>query len=254
MNELGLVAAPPRLRRSHGYVLFSKYSVELATHVLKLALYFLPCRPSSTVEAEGARKKAASTLRGDMAEKIYVGEYASAYDAAKSSACVDLGVPYQSIQVRLDIMHPGFVPAARQQRREIIEVSEELHEVEAEVRASKEATALLARARLANERRQSASEAARAREIQALKAAAAAQIERQKDEVERQKDEAAKEREKIMRLMDRDRVDEIAEVKSRHREATAKLEEKLAAAEAAGIAMLVKHAEEKKNWQRPLRH
>jgi hypothetical protein len=143
-------------------------------------------------------------------------------------------------------MHPGFVPAARQQRREIIEVSEELHEVEAEARASKEATALLARARLANERRQSASEAARAREIQALEAAAAAQIERQKDEVERQKDEAAKEREKIMRLMDRDRVDEIAEVKSRHREATAKLEEKLAAAEAAGIAMLVKHAEEKK--------
>jgi hypothetical protein len=118
-----------------------------------------------------------------MAEKIYVGEYASAYDAAKSSACVDLGVPYQSIQVRLDIMHPGFVPA---------EVSEELHEVEAEARASKEATALLARARLANERRQSASEAARAREIQALEAAAAAQIERQKDEVERQKDEAAK--------------------------------------------------------------
>ena len=105
---------------------------------------------------------------------------------------------------------------------------------------------MLARARLANERRQSASEAARAREIQALEAAAAAQIERQKDEVERQKDEAAKEREKIMRLMDRDRVDEIAEVKSRHREATAKLEEKLAAAEAAGIAMLVKHAEEKK--------
>jgi hypothetical protein len=134
-------------------------------------------------------------------------------------------------------MHPGFVPAARQQRREIIEVSEELHEVEAEARASKEATALLARVRLANERRQSASEAARAREIQALEAAAAAQIERQKDE-------AAKEREKMMRLMDR--VEEIAEVNSRHREATAKLEEKLAAAEAAGIAMLVKHAEDKK--------
>jgi len=172
-----------------------------------------------------------------MAEKIYVGEFASAWDAAKSSACVDLGVSYQSIQFRLDLMHPGFVPAARQQRREIIEVSEDLHEVEAEARASKEATALLARVRLANERRQSASEAARAREIQALEAAAAAQIERQKDE-------AAKEREKMMRLMDR--VEEIAEVKSRHREATAKLEEKLAAAEAAGIAMLVKHAEDKK--------
>ena len=172
-----------------------------------------------------------------MAEKIYVGEFASAWDAAKSSACVDLGVSYQSIQFRLDLMHPGFVPAARQQRREIIEVSEELHEVEAEARASKEATALLARVRLANERRQSASEAARAREIQALEAAAAAQIKRQKDE-------AAKEREKMMRLMDR--VEEIAEVNSRHREATAKLEEKLAAAEAAGIAMLVKHAEDKK--------
>ena len=78
-----------------------------------------------------------------MAEKIYVGEFASAWDAAKSSACVDLGVSHQSIQFRLDIMHPGFVPAARQQRREIIEVSEELHEVEAEARASKEATALI---------------------------------------------------------------------------------------------------------------
>jgi DNA repair exonuclease SbcCD ATPase subunit len=206
-------------------------------HVLKLAFHFLPFSPPSTVEAEEARKKAAKTIRGDMAEKIYVGEFASAWDAAKSSACVDLGVSHQSIQFRLDIMHPGFVPAARQQRREIIEVSEELHEVEAEARASKEATALLARVRLANERRQSASEAARAREIQALEAAAAAQIERQKDE-------AAKEREKMMRLMDR--VEEIAEVKSRHREATAKLEEKLAAAEAAGIAMLVKHAEDKK--------
>jgi DNA repair exonuclease SbcCD ATPase subunit len=206
-------------------------------HVLKLALHFLPFSPPSTVEAEEARKKAAKTIRGDMAEKIYVGEFASAWDAAKSSACVDLGVSHQSIQFRLDIMHPGFVPAARQQRREIIEVSEELHEVEAEARASKEATALLARVRLANERRQSASEAARAREIQALEAAAAAQIERQKDE-------AAKEREKMMRLMDR--VEEIAEVNSRHREATAKLEEKLAAAEAAGIAMLVKHAEDKK--------
>ena len=206
-------------------------------HVLKLAFHFLPFSPPSTVEAEEARKKAAKTIRGDMAEKIYVGEFASAWDAAKSSACVDLGVSYQSIQFRLDLMHPGFVPAARQQRREIIEVSEELHEVEAEARASKEATALLARVRLANERRQSASEAARAREIQALEAAAAAQIKRQKDE-------AAKEREKMMRLMDR--VEEIAEVKSRHREATAKLEEKLAAAEAAGIAMLVKHAEDKK--------
>jgi len=206
-------------------------------HVLKLALHFLPFSPPSTVEAEEARKKATKTLRGDMAEKIYVGEFASAWDAAKSSACVDLGVSYQSIQFRLDLMHPGFVPAARQQRREIIEVSEDLHEVEAEARASKEATALLARVRLANERRQSASEAARAREIQALEAAAAAQIERQKDE-------AAKEREKMMRLMDR--VEEIAEVNSRHREATAKLEEKLAAAEAAGIAMLVKHAEDKK--------
>jgi DNA repair exonuclease SbcCD ATPase subunit len=206
-------------------------------HVLKLAFHFLPFSPPSTVEAEEARKKAAKTIRGDMAEKIYVGEFASAWDAAKSSACVDLGVSHQSIQFRLDIMHPGFVPAARQQRREIIEVSEELHEVEAEARASKEATALLARVRLANERRQSASEAARAREIQALEAAAAAQIERQKDE-------AAKEREKMMRLMDR--VEEIAEVNSRHREATAKLEEKLAAAEAAGIAMLVKHAEDKK--------
>ena len=206
-------------------------------HVLKLAFHFLPFSPPSTVEAEEARKKAAKTIRGDMAEKIYVGEFASAWDAAKSSACVDLGVSYQSIQFRLDLMHPGFVPAARQQRREIIEVSEELHEVEAEARASKEATALLARVRLANERRQSASEAARAREIQALEAAAAAQIERQKDE-------AAKEREKMMRLMDR--VEEIAEVNSRHREATAKLEEKLAAAEAAGIAMLVKHAEDKK--------
>ena len=99
------------------------------------------------------------------------------------------------------------------------------------------ADTLLARVHLANERRQSASEAARAREIKALEASAAAQIKRQKDE-------AAKEREKMMRLMDR--VVDIAEVQARRREATAKPEVRLAAAEAAGIAMLVKHAEDTK--------
>ena len=220
-----------------GVCYFHSIQMNSRPHVLKLALYFLPCRPPSTVEAEEARKKAAKPLRGDMAEKIYVGEFASAWDAAKSSACVAFDISHQSIQARLDLMHPGFVPAARQQRREIIEVTEELREVEAEARASKEATAMLARAHLANERRQSASEAARAREIQALEAAAAAEMECQKYEAEKQ-------REEMTRLMDR--VEEIAEVEARHREATAKLEVKLAAAEAAGIAMLVKHAEDTK--------
>jgi hypothetical protein len=100
-----------------GMFYFHSLQLNSQPHVLKLALYFLPFCPPSTVEAEEARKKAAKTLRGDMAEKIYVGEFASAWDAANSSACVDLGVSRQSIQFRLDIMHPGFVPAARQQRK-----------------------------------------------------------------------------------------------------------------------------------------
>jgi hypothetical protein len=113
--------------------MFYFHSLQLNSrpHVLKLALHFLPFSPPSTVGAEEARKKAAKTLRGDMAENIYLGEFASAWDAAKSSACVDLGVSHQSIQFRLDLVHPGFVLAARQQRRGIIEVSEELRDIEA---------------------------------------------------------------------------------------------------------------------------